>query len=111
MSREIAEREKAGLPPFGRLAGIIVSAATRAEAESHARGLQPRRTPIIRHPGARPGRGAAGAARPAATASVCWCMASAAPTCRAIIRALLAAGPKIRGSVRVAVDIDPQSFL
>ena len=27
------------------------------------------------------------------------------------IRALLAAGPKIRGSVRVAVDIDPQSFL
>jgi primosomal protein N' (replication factor Y) len=27
------------------------------------------------------------------------------------IRALIAAGPKIRGSVRVAVDIDPQSFL
>jgi primosomal protein N' (replication factor Y) len=27
------------------------------------------------------------------------------------IRAMLAAGPKIRGSVRVAVDIDPQSFL
>ena len=38
--REIAERERAGLPPFGRLAGIIVSAATRAEAESHARGLR-----------------------------------------------------------------------
>ena len=29
------ERERAGLPPFGRLAGIIVSAATRQEAESH----------------------------------------------------------------------------
>ena len=27
------------------------------------------------------------------------------------IRSLLAAGPKVRGSVRVAVDIDPQSFL
>ncbi|TIN50886.1 MAG: primosomal protein N', partial [Mesorhizobium sp.] len=38
--REIAERERAVLPPFGRLAGIIVSAATRAEAETHARGLR-----------------------------------------------------------------------
>jgi primosomal protein N' (replication factor Y) len=38
--REIAERERAALPPFGRLAGVIVSAATRAEAEAHARGLR-----------------------------------------------------------------------
>ncbi|MFC6491246.1 replication restart helicase PriA, partial [Nitratireductor sp. GCM10026969] len=34
--REIAERERAVLPPFGRLAAMIVSAASRAEAESHA---------------------------------------------------------------------------
>jgi primosomal protein N' (replication factor Y) (superfamily II helicase) len=27
------------------------------------------------------------------------------------VRAMLTAGPKLRGSVRVAVDIDPQSFL
>ncbi|WP_287095706.1 hypothetical protein, partial [Mesorhizobium sp.] len=27
------------------------------------------------------------------------------------IRTMLAEGPKIRGSVRVQVDIDPQSFL
>ena len=27
------------------------------------------------------------------------------------VRAMLAAGPKPRGSVRVQVDIDPQSFL
>ena len=38
--REINEREKALLPPFGRLASIIVSADTRADAESHARGLR-----------------------------------------------------------------------
>ena len=38
--REIAERQTARLPPFGRLAGIIVSAQTRAEAEAHARGLR-----------------------------------------------------------------------
>ena len=30
---------------------------------------------------------------------------------QSFIRALLAAGPKQRGSVRVQVDIDPQSFL
>jgi len=38
--REIAERERAVLPPFGRLAGVIVSAASRAEAEGHARALR-----------------------------------------------------------------------
>ncbi|MCR4267424.1 primosomal protein N', partial [Nitratireductor sp. ZSWI3] len=38
--REITERERAGLPPFGRLAGIIVSAASRQEAEGHARALR-----------------------------------------------------------------------
>ena len=27
------------------------------------------------------------------------------------VRAMLSAGPKIRGTVRVSVDIDPQSFL
>ncbi len=38
--REIAEREKAVLPPFGRLASIIVSADTRQDAETHARGMR-----------------------------------------------------------------------
>jgi primosomal protein N' (replication factor Y) (superfamily II helicase) len=27
------------------------------------------------------------------------------------IRAMIAAGPKLRGSIKVSVDIDPQSFL
>ncbi|MGB3388226.1 MAG: hypothetical protein WBA88_09630, partial [Pseudaminobacter sp.] len=30
---------------------------------------------------------------------------------QAYLRLLLATGPKIRGSVRVQVDVDPQSFL
>ena len=38
--REIAQRKRAQLPPFGRLAGIIVSAASRPEAENHARALR-----------------------------------------------------------------------
>ncbi len=38
--REISERERAVLPPFGRLASIIVSAETRHDAENHARGMR-----------------------------------------------------------------------
>ncbi len=36
---EIAMREEAGLPPFGRLAALIISAKTRPEAETYARAL------------------------------------------------------------------------
>ena len=108
--REIAEREKAGLPPFGRLAGIIVSAATRAEAESHARGLR-RATPPssdiqVLGPAEAPLALLAGRHRFRLLVH-----GERRSDMQGYIRALLAAGPKIRGSVRVAVDIDPQSFL
>ena len=36
---EIAMREEAGLPPFGRLAALIISAKTKPEAKSYARAL------------------------------------------------------------------------
>lgn len=36
---EIAMREAAGLPPFGRLAAIVITAKTKPEAESFARAL------------------------------------------------------------------------
>ncbi|MGF7006309.1 primosomal protein N' [Aminobacter sp. BE322] len=108
--REIVERERAALPPFGRLAGIIVSAATRAEAESHARGLRraakaaqdvhvlgPAEAPLALVGGRHRFRLLVQADRRA--------------DIQAYIRAMLAEGPKVRGSVRVQVDIDPQSFL
>ncbi len=108
--REISEREKAALPPFGRLAGIIVSAATRPEAESHARGLRraaqvaqdvhvlgPAEAPLALIGGRHRFRLLVQADRKA--------------DIQGYIRALIAAGPKMRGSVRVQVDIDPQSFL
>ncbi|AMS40211.1 primosomal protein N' [Aminobacter aminovorans] len=108
--REIAERERSALPPYGRLAGIIVSAATRPEAESHARGLRraaqvaqdvhvlgPAEAPLALIGGRHRFRLLVQADRKA--------------DIQGYIRALLAAGPKLRGSVRVQVDIDPQSFL
>ncbi len=108
--REIAERKRAQLPPFGRLAGIIVSAQTAGEAQTHARGLR--------------------AAAPAA-ANIAVLGPAEAPLAlvrgrhrwrllihgdrradlQGFIRAMLAAGPKPRGQIRVQVDIDPQSFL
>ena len=108
--REIAERERAGLPPFGRLAGIIVSAATRAEAESHARGLRraaPEAADIhVLGPAEAPLSLVGGRHR-----FRLLVQGERKSHLQGFVRRMLAEGPKVRGSVRVQVDIDPQSFL
>ncbi|PAP99690.1 primosomal protein N' [Mesorhizobium mediterraneum] len=108
--REITERERAALPPFGRLAGVIVSAATRAEAEGHARGLR-RAAPqasdlFVLGPAEAPLSLIGGRHR-----FRLLIQGERRADMQGFIRAMLAEGPKIRGSVRVQVDIDPQSFL
>jgi primosomal protein N' (replication factor Y) len=108
--REIVERERALMPPFGRLASIIVSADSRADAEAHARGLRQ--------------------AAPAVTGIAVLGPAEAplalvrgrhrfrllvhgrrGTDMQAFVRAMVEGGPKERGSVQVQLDIDPQSFL
>ena len=108
--REIAEREKAGLPPFGRLAGIIVSGVTRAEAESHARALRRSapKAPDIQVLGPAEAPLALLAGRHRFRLLV---QGERRSDMQEFVRAMLVAGPKVRGSVRVSVDIDPQSFL
>ncbi|MFD2052568.1 primosomal protein N' [Mesorhizobium calcicola] len=108
--REIAERERAALPPFGRLAGVIVSAVTRAEAEGHARGLR-RAAPeaadlFVLGPAEAPLSLLGGRHR-----FRLLIQGERRADMQGFIRAMLANGPKQRGSVRVQVDIDPQSFL
>ena len=108
--REIAERERAHLPPFGRLASIIVSAATRPEAESHARALR-RAAPVSRDisvlgPAEAPLALIAGRHRFRLLVH-----GEKRADLQGFLRALLAAAPRARGSLRVQVDIDPQSFL
>ncbi|RWA64788.1 primosomal protein N' [Mesorhizobium sp.] len=108
--REVAERERAALPPFGRLAGVIVSAATRAEAEAHARGLR-RAAPqaadlFVLGPAEAPLSLLGGRHR-----FRLLIQGERRADMQGFIRAMLAEGPKLRGSVRVQVDIDPQSFL
>lgn len=108
--REIDARRSAGLPPFGRLASIIVSAASRAEAEGHAKGLRR----------AAPGDGQISVLGPAEAPLALvrgrhrfrlLVHGARRADMQGFIRTMLADGPKERGSLRVQVDIDPQSFL
>jgi primosomal protein N' (replication factor Y) len=108
--REIAERERTGMPPFGRLAAIIVSAASRSEAEGHARALR-RAAPVsnaisVLGPAEAPLVLVAGRYRFRLLVH-----GTRRSNLQAFLHAMLEDGPKPRGSVRVQVDIDPQSFL
>jgi primosomal protein N' (replication factor Y) len=124
---EIAQRRLGGLPPFGRLAAIIVSAEDKGAAEAHARALARAAHALP------PGKGwrvapLGGAPRcdeivllgPAeAPIAVLrkrhrFRLAAKAPRSadlQGFLRALLATAPPPRGGVRVAIDVDPQSFL
>lgn len=108
--REISERQRAKLPPFGRLAGVIISAASRGEAEAHARSLRTvaPATPDITILGPAEAPMALVRGRHRFRLLVHGARQS---DIQAYIRALLEKAPRARGSVRVQVDIDPQSFL
>ncbi|TWF50278.1 replication restart DNA helicase PriA [Neorhizobium alkalisoli] len=108
--REIAEREKAILPPFGRLASLIVSADTRAEAETHARGLRaaaPRVTGIsVLGPAEAPLALVRGRHRFRLLVH-----GRRNSDMQAFLRAMVSQGPKPKSSVQIQLDVDPQSFL
>ncbi|MBV8661919.1 MAG: primosomal protein N' [Hyphomicrobiales bacterium] len=126
-AEETEQRRRGGLPPFGRLAALIVSGEDRGAAEAHARALA--RTAYGLAPGKgwrlAPIGGAAGSDEilllgPAeAPIAVLrgrhrFRLAVKAPRSadmQGFLRALLAAAPPPRGGVRVAIDVDPQSFL
>jgi primosomal protein N' (replication factor Y) len=109
---EIAQRKRGALPPFGRLAALIVSGEDKGLAEVHARAiaraaltlgaadislLGPAEAPLALLRGRHRFRLAAKAPRSA--------------DLQAYLRALLAAAPPARGGIKVTVDVDPQSFL
>jgi primosomal protein N' (replication factor Y) len=108
--REIAERERSALPPYGRLAGIIVSADSRSEAESHARALRQAAPPatdiFVLGPAEAPLALVGGRHR-----FRLLIHGERKADMQNFIRAMLGAAQRPRGSVRVSVDIDPQSFL
>jgi primosomal protein N' (replication factor Y) len=126
-AQETAERRRGGLPPFGRLAALVVSGADRGGAESHARALA--RAAFALAPTDRWRLAPVGGELQAgemlllgpAEAPIALLRgrhrfrllvkAPRAADVQGFLRALLASAPPPRGGVRVAVDIDPQSFL
>jgi primosomal protein N' (replication factor Y) len=126
-AEETEQRERAGLPPFGRLAALIVSGPDRAGAETHARAIvraahslpESERWKLTR-PGALPENGDIAILGPAeAPIAVVrgrhrfrlLVRAPRAADLQGLLRATLAAAPPARGGVRVDIDVDPMSFL
>jgi primosomal protein N' (replication factor Y) len=107
---ETRVREMAGLPPFGRLASLIVSAAEREAAEAHARAMA-----LVAEPP--PGVTVLGPAEaPLALIRGRYRFRLLVKTERevdlqAYLRGWMGRCPKIRGNTRVSIDVDPQSFL
>jgi primosomal protein N' (replication factor Y) (superfamily II helicase) len=106
---EIEQRERTGYPPFGRLAGLVITANERHEAESfgralvnaapkdeHVRVLGPAEAPIAVVRGRHRFRLLVKSPRPFDLSLY--------------LRGWLANAPKPRGNVRLEVDVDPQSF-
>jgi primosomal protein N' (replication factor Y) len=107
---EIAARADAALPPFGRLASLIVSAPVKADAENHARALA-RLFPDT------PGTRLLGPAEPPLALIRgrhrvrLIVKAPRAADLSGLIRDWLAGAPKAPGPIQVQVDVDPISFL
>ena len=108
--REIALRKSAGLPPFARLVAIIISGTDKRETETHAVNLK-RAAPVsadvmLLGPAEAPMALVRGRHR--------YRLLVHAPRAfdvQAYLRRWIAVGPKERGSIRVQIDVDPQSFL
>jgi primosomal protein N' (replication factor Y) len=127
-NEETDQRRRAELPPFGRLAALIVSAKDSASAEFFARALAraaytlpPSEGWTLTPAGALPRRenelsllGPAEAPIAVIRGRHRFRLLVRAPRSadlQGFLRAWLAAGPPEKSGVRVAVDVDPQSFL
>jgi primosomal protein N' (replication factor Y) (superfamily II helicase) len=107
---EIEMREKTGYPPFGRLAGLIVSAGDRPTAEGFARKLAAiapidERIKVL-----------GPAEAPLAVIKGRYRFRLLVKSQRNVdvseyLREWLAAAPKTKGNLKLEVDVDPQSFL
>jgi len=109
-AQEIAAREHAGYPPFGRLASLVVSAEHKSIAETFARAL------AAAAPAAEATRVLGPAEAPIAVIRGRHRFRLLAKSPRSFdlsgyVRQWLAAAPKPHASVRLEIDVDPQSFL
>jgi primosomal protein N' (replication factor Y) len=107
---EIEARERAGYPPFGRLASLIISAGDRPTAEGFARRLAALAPLDERIQVLGP------AEAPLAVIKGRYRFRLLVKSARNVdlsdyLRQWLAAGPKPKGNLKLEIDVDPQSFL
>ena len=110
IEREIRTRQLAMLPPYGRLASLIVSARHKETAESAARMIAQRAPAAPRIEVLGPAEAPISIIR----GRYRWRLLLKAPReldIQAYLRAWLAEIPEIKGDLRLTVDIDPYSFL
>ncbi len=125
-AEETDQRRRAMLPPFGRLAALIVSGKDRSETEQYARAivraafsLPENERWVLTRAGQLPEDGDVTILGPAEApiflvrARYRYRLLVKAPRSadlQGFLRATLEAAPKLRGSLRVHVDVDPMSF-
>ncbi|WP_246810147.1 primosomal protein N' [Methyloligella sp. GL2] len=110
LAREIEARKTAGMPPFGRLASLLISSGLRDRAETYARDLARAAPPaakiLVLGPAEAPLAVIRGRYR--------YRLLVKAPReadMQTYLRLWLGNAPKPKGDLRLTVDIDPYSFL
>jgi primosomal protein N' (replication factor Y) (superfamily II helicase) len=110
IEREIRQRQIGMLPPYGRLAALIVTCKDKDLAERYAREIARRAPPAERIEVLGPAEAAIFVVR----GRYRWRLLVKAPReldLQAYVRAWLEAMPNAHGDLRLSVDIDPYSFL
>jgi primosomal protein N' (replication factor Y) len=110
LSSEIRHRQAGLLPPFGRLAALIVSARSKDLAELYARDVRRHAPPAPRIEVLGPAEAPIAVVRGRHR----WRLLVKAPReldLQAYLRAWLATMPKPPSDLRLTVDVDPYSFL
>jgi primosomal protein N' (replication factor Y) (superfamily II helicase) len=120
-AEEIAMRRAASLPPFGRIAGIVVSGADRSGTENHARSLARTANGLLAITAEDNTRWAGITVLGPAEAPIAlirgryrFRLLARAPResdLQGFLRSMLVNGDKEKGGIRVAIDIDPVSFI
>lgn len=109
-AQEIAAREEAGMPPFGRLAALLVTAGNRLAAESYAREVARTAPPADQIQVLGPAEAPLSVIRGRYRYRL-LVKATREADLQAYLRLWLSQVPKARGDIRLTVDIDPYSFL
>jgi primosomal protein N' (replication factor Y) len=109
-AREIEERRKAAMPPFGRLAALLVTGSDRHAAEAYARTVARAAPPAAKIEVLGPAEAPLSVIRGRHRYRL-LVKATREADLQAYLRLWLTAAPKPKGDVRLSVDVDPYSFL